>query len=92
MLCLCELRSLRKSASINENVSNVRISTAEIAFFFYKSNVKFAKAVRELFSVVNVVSGLTGTFVSLTCLVAADRQLWKGDTLISSRSWNKTMT
>ena len=35
----------------SENVSNVRICTAEIAFFFYKSNVKFAKAVRELFSV-----------------------------------------
>ena len=40
-----------EACEINENVSNVRIRTAEIAFFFYKSNVNFAKAVRELFSV-----------------------------------------
>ena len=44
------MKLLRKSASINENVSNVSIRMAEIGFF-YKSNVKFAKAVRELFSV-----------------------------------------
>ena len=54
---------------------------------FYKSNVKIAKAVRELFSVEVLL------FLSLTCLVAhaAERQHWKRDTLISSRSWNKTM-
>ena len=49
--CLCELWSLRKFASIKENVSKLRIRTAEIAFFFYKSNIKIAKAGRELFSV-----------------------------------------
>ena len=44
---------------------------------FYESNAKFAKAVRELFSVEgiklwpSIISGLNGTFLLLTCLVAA---------------------
>ena len=70
---------------------------------FYKSNVKIAQLVRELFSaegikidrktVAKYYKRFKRDLLSVTCRVAGDRQHLKGDTLISSiRSWNKTMS
>ena len=83
-----------------ENVLNVRIRTAEIALWFYKSNA-IAKAVRELFSVEGIKidrKTMAKYFKRFkrdlpVTLIVADHQHWKGDTsILSIRSWNKTMS
>ena len=102
-----EIVKLVKVCIHEREVSNVRICTAEIALI-YKSNINIARVVRELFSVegIKIDRKIVAKyyerfqpdgFLSVTCLVAVDRQHWieerkHFDFINQKLSWNKTMS